>query len=76
METNNDTKLNNEYLRQADAARYLCISESTLAKLRMLGNRHAGPRYSKVSGCVIYRKADLDGWLEDNLVGEAGSNVQ
>lgn len=76
METNNHSQRNSEYLRQADAARYLGISESTLAKLRMRSNRHAGPRYSKVSGCVIYRKADLDGWLEDNLVGATEAKIQ
>lgn len=65
-----------EYLRQADAARYLGISESTLAKLRMRSNRHTGPRYSKVSGCVIYRKSDLDGWLKDNLVGATEPKIQ
>lgn len=61
------------YLRQAGAARYIGISESTLARLRMRCNRHAGPRYSKVAGCIIYRKSDLDHWLKANLVGEAGN---
>jgi predicted DNA-binding transcriptional regulator AlpA len=43
------------------AARYVGLSESTLAKLRLNGN---GPTYCKLGRRVVYRPADLDQWLQ------------
>jgi predicted DNA-binding transcriptional regulator AlpA len=43
------------------AARYVGLSESTLAKLRLNGN---GPTYCKLGRRVVYRPEDLDQWLE------------
>jgi len=43
------------------AARYVGLSESTLAKLRLNGN---GPVYCKLGRRVVYRPVDLDHWLE------------
>lgn len=43
------------------AARYVGLSESTLAKLRLNGN---GPTYCKLGRRVVYRPADLDEWLQ------------
>ena len=43
------------------AARYVGLSESTLAKLRLNGN---GPIYCKLGRRVVYRPTDLDQWLE------------
>src|SRR5262249_47609755 len=43
------------------AARYVGLSESTLAKLRLNGN---GPVYCKLGRRVVYPPADLDQWLE------------
>lgn len=53
-----------ENLRPAQAAHYTGLSESTLAKLRMRHNRADGPNYLKISGCVIYRRSDLDSWMD------------
>ncbi len=55
-------------LRPRDAALYLGVSASLLAKLRMRDKRDCGPRFIKLSGCVIYRRADLDDWLERNAI--------
>ncbi|HBZ45319.1 MAG TPA: DNA-binding protein [Maritimibacter sp.] len=55
-------------MRPARAAQYTGVSKSHLAKLRMRGE---GPTYAKVAGCVVYRRADLDAWLQDNLVDTA-----
>lgn len=57
-----------ENMRPPDAAKYLGISESLLAKLRMRATRRNGPNFIKISGCIVYRKADLDDWLERNSV--------
>ena len=43
------------------AARYVGLSVSTLAKLRLNGN---GPTYCKLGRRVVYRPADLDQWLQ------------
>ncbi|SMX25537.1 hypothetical protein BOA8489_03681 [Boseongicola aestuarii] len=51
-------------MRPAQAAHYTGLSESTLAKLRMRHNRADGPNYLKISGCVIYRRSDLDSWMD------------
>ncbi len=46
--------------RAPDAARYLGLAESTLAKMRLRGD---GPAYSKAGRAVIYARAELDRWL-------------
>jgi predicted DNA-binding transcriptional regulator AlpA len=43
------------------AARYVGLSVSTLAKLRLNGN---GPTYCKLGRRVVYRPVDLDQWLQ------------
>jgi predicted DNA-binding transcriptional regulator AlpA len=39
----------------------LGLATSTLAKLRLKGN---GPTYCKLGRRVVYRRADLEQWLE------------
>jgi hypothetical protein len=49
-------------LRVSDAARYLGLSESTLAKMRLRGD---GPAYSKAGArVVVYALADLNDFLD------------
>jgi predicted DNA-binding transcriptional regulator AlpA len=48
-------------LRPSEAAAYLRLSISTLAKWRLSGS---GPPYSKVGRAVVYRRHDLDSWLD------------
>ena len=49
------------YLRTDDAARYVGLTVSTLAKQRLRGD---GPPYSKVGPrIVVYARADLDDWI-------------
>jgi len=57
-----------ENLRTAKAAEYLGISVSKITKLRMAANRQYSPPFVKVVGCVIYRRKDLDDWLERHVV--------
>lgn len=48
-------------LRAPQAAAYLGLSPSTLAKMRLRGD---GPVYSKAGPrIVVYDKLDLDAWL-------------
>jgi len=50
----------------AQAAQYAGFAESTFEKYRVYGT---GPRYLKLGKkSVRYRKADLDAWLESQIV--------
>jgi hypothetical protein len=51
----------NEILKPVDAAGYLQLSPSTLAKMRLYGT---GPRYTKAGRAVRYRRSDLDLWID------------
>jgi predicted DNA-binding transcriptional regulator AlpA len=46
------------------AARFVGLSERTLAKLRLNGN---GPVYCKLGRRVLYRPADLEQWLQSRI---------
>jgi excisionase family DNA binding protein len=48
----------------SEAAQLLGLSESTLAKLRLNGN---GPAYCKLGRRVVYRRQDLEAWLESRV---------
>ncbi len=51
------------YLRPDEAALYLHVSKSSLAKWRVYGT---GPAFTKAGRVVLYAQADLDQWLTDN----------
>lgn len=56
----------NKNMRPPEAAAYLRMGASTLAKLRRYGG---GPRFAKLGRrLVLYAVADLDAWLSDRLV--------
>jgi predicted DNA-binding transcriptional regulator AlpA len=46
------------------AALLVGLSQSTLAKLRLTGN---GPPYCKLGRRVVYRREDLEAWLESRI---------
>ena len=48
------------YFNTKHAADYLCLSPSTLNRMRVTGN---GPAYAKTGRRVIYAPADLDAWV-------------
>lgn len=58
-----------KYLRVEDAARYVGMSVASLYCYR---SRQIGPRSLKVGGRVLYRRADLDEWIERNAVVRDG----
>jgi predicted DNA-binding transcriptional regulator AlpA len=56
-----ETYVHGRRLRAPEAADYLGLSPSTLAKMRLRGD---GPRYAKAGPrIVVYDVADLDIWL-------------
>jgi predicted DNA-binding transcriptional regulator AlpA len=48
-------------LTAGEAAKLVGLAPSTLAKLRLSGN---GPLYCKLGRRVVYRRADLEAWLQ------------
>jgi len=58
---NNWNGTETELLTPREAAGFLRLSESFLAKARMRGD---GPRYRKLSRAVRYSKSDLEAWLK------------
>lgn len=48
-----------------DAVAYLKVSESTLARMRRDKN---GPQYVQIGTRVMYRKSDLDAYIQSKLV--------
>ena len=54
----------NGLMRPLQAARYIGLANSTLAKMRLRGD---GPTYVKAGPkIVLYCKADIDAWIESN----------
>lgn len=45
----------------AEAAKLLCLSQSTLAKMRITGR---GPRFRKHGRLVVYDHVDLETWSD------------
>jgi excisionase family DNA binding protein len=62
----------NRYLRPLEAADYLRLSVSTLAKRRLSGE---GPPYSKIGRAVLYRKSDLDDWLASRQLQNTSQTI-
>jgi len=53
------------WLDEKEAGRYLSFSVHTLRAWRSKGN---GPDYFKLQSRVLYRKEDLDHWVEEHRV--------
>jgi predicted DNA-binding transcriptional regulator AlpA len=51
-------------LTAGEAAEVLGLAPSTLAKLRLSGN---GPIYCKLGRRVVYRREDLEMWLQSRV---------
>ena len=56
-----------------DAARYLALSSSWLAKRRCYGG---GPRFCKTGRRVTYRRSDLNAWREQNACSSTSEYQQ
>lgn len=64
--TSTNTSSSTELLAPRQAARFLGLSVSTLAKLRRPSTDRQGPIYSKLGGSIRYRLCDLDAWVQAN----------
>ena len=56
-----------DVLNAVAAARVLGLSPSTLAKMRLSGN---SPKFLKLGRRVLYRRVDLESWLESRLASD------
>ena len=54
----------NELLPALEAAAYEGLSHRTLERYRVIGEE---ARFLKLSRRVLYRRTDLDGWLESRV---------
>ncbi|TQE99068.1 MAG: helix-turn-helix domain-containing protein [Spiribacter salinus] len=54
-----------ENLRPSEAAEFLRVSTRTLIRWR---NQRVGPAWTKVGGRLIYRRRDLEAWLDRQRV--------
>ena len=66
---------NSEIFRTDDAAKFLNLAKSTLAKMRLRGD---GPVFVKAGPrVVLYRRSDLEAWLvacRRSSTSDAGQN--
>lgn len=53
-----------DLLSVAEACKYLHISRSTLVRLKNAGS---GPKHVQLARRVLYRKADLDAFISQNV---------
>lgn len=58
----------NDYLDANETAELVRRPASTLAYWR---HRGEGPRYAKVGKRVLYRREDVEAWLESQFPGKA-----
>ena len=56
-------------LTGTDAAAYLGVHANTLIRWRQ---ENKGPAFSRYGTRVVYRKEDLDGWLQQQLIPAGG----
>jgi excisionase family DNA binding protein len=52
-----------QLLTEKEAARYIGMSRSFLARARMIGDKNA-PSFLKLGRAIRYRITDLNAWLE------------
>lgn len=64
------------YLRAGEAAAYLGLSKNYLAKSRMEPPLCDGPVFSRMGHVILYRRADLDAWVEAGRVDPADQAAQ
>lgn len=57
-------QMDSNLLTTETASTYTGLARQTLAKLRVYGD---GPRFAKLGRKVVYRKADLDNWINARL---------
>jgi len=56
------------YLTRKAVSEYYPIPFSTLSKLAMSKNRHKGPAFLKRGSSVIYKREDIEAWLDSHRI--------
>ncbi len=65
--------MTNEYLTPPEAAQYLRISASTLAKLRVYGG---GPPFIRIGRAVRYSRAELDAYMAARIARSTSEPIR
>lgn len=60
-----------DYLRTSQMSAYTGIASSTWAKRRLSGNT---PAYIKCGKVILYRRNDVDEWMQKNLRASTSDN--
>lgn len=71
IEKEADPKIQSQVLCEKDTAKYIGMSRSYLRQDRVdgpHGNRTPGPPFIRIGRRILYRRLDLDKWLEDHIV--------
>ena len=66
-----DPNIQSQVLSERDTAIYIGMSRSYLRQDRVdgpHGNRTPGPPFIRVGRRILYRRSELDDWLENHLV--------
>ena len=58
-----------EIIREAEVAKMTGVPRGTLQYWRGAGK---GPRWAKFEGTVVYRRADVEAWIEAQFAKAAG----
>lgn len=53
-----------DYMKTAEAAAYIRVAESTMRYWRLT---RTGPPYAHIGRRVVYRRADVDSWVESQI---------
>jgi excisionase family DNA binding protein len=61
----NNSNASRQWFSAKEAAKYTGLGFSTLAKLRLKGG---GSPFSKIGEKILYKRSDLDAWLESKRV--------
>lgn len=54
---------NSPYLTSQQAAKFLSVNPGTLSRWRW---KNLGPKYYKIHTRVVYKREDLEAWVEQN----------
>lgn len=67
--THRPVESNEEYLREKRSGKYIGMSYGWMRKSRREGT---GPAFARLGRAIVYRKKDLDAFIEDRLQSTEG----
>ena len=71
LQRSNDIAIENDIVKEREAAKYICMSVPFLRQSRMDGVREGrtpGPPWIRIGRAIRYRIEDLDAWIQKHRV--------